>query len=393
MHPMLEIMKRFFLLLYFTLGMFGTGCQSADSTASTPPPKAAASSPNELVLTPEQVSQLGIQSIRVVKNGLGIPISVQGKAIPNHHGTGVVSAPISGRIIRLYAHQGQMVRKGQVVAELESLEFATLAAEYLQAESDLHYRKLEWERLQALYEKNLVPQSEVQRAEAEKMRATTQIRVTETKLTATGIGRSYLQQWASRKIQQPTLPVYALVSGMVNTQDVQIGQSVVAYAQMMTLIPTTEVMVEAFVSPEQAPRIQVNDEATVRLQGQTEVIRMTVVGVQATMDEARHAVRVLLESQTLNGFPKPGQLVQVEFSTLVDDFATQIPLSAIEYEGDDAHVFVQKAENRYERRPVKVLRLLGDAALISEGLQGDETIAITQVFTLKSLSRLAEFAE
>ncbi|HRK73164.1 MAG TPA: HlyD family efflux transporter periplasmic adaptor subunit, partial [Rhodothermales bacterium] len=189
------------------------------------------------------------------------------------------------------------------------------------------------------------------------------------------------------------LPAGQSVSGMIQNHNVQIGQSVMAYGQMMDIVPTQSIMVEAFVSPEQASSIRQGEEATLYMQGQPEVVRMTVTAIQAHMDETRHAVRVLLESQTLNGFPKPGQLVQVSFVGLNNGFATQVPLSAIEYEGDDAYVFVWKSSKQYERRAVKIIRLLEDMALISEGLNSGESVAVSEVFSLKALSRMAEFSE
>ncbi len=388
MKTMISLLRSYtFLLMIFT----GMGC--ASDSPSTPTKEVSTMSPNTVLLTAEQIGKLNIQTVQVSQNNTGIPVVVQGKAMPDRRGMGVVSAPISGRILRLYAYEGEMVRKGQMVAELESLEFATLAAEYLQSETELRYRNQEWERLSALYEKNLVAQSEVQRVEADKMRATTQLRAAETKLTATGISRAYLNQWAARKVQTPTLPIYAPVSGMIQNHNVQIGQSVMAYGQMMDIVPTQSIMVEAFVSPEQASSIRQGEEATLYMQGQPEVVRMTVTAIQAHMDETRHAVRVLLESQTLNGFPKPGQLVQVSFVGLNNGFATQVPLSAIEYEGDDAYVFVWKSSKQYERRAVKIIRLLEDMALISEGLNSGESVAVSEVFSLKALSRMAEFSE
>lgn len=369
------------------------GCTSEAEAPPAPTSKAATTPPNVLSLTPKQLRSLNIQSVQVGQQSVGIPILVQGKAVPDHQGMGVVSAPISGRILRVYAYEGNVVRKGTVVADLESLEFATLAAEYLQSETELRFQTKEWERLQALYEKNLVAQSEVQRAEAAQMRAQTQLRASETKLTATGISRAYIRQWVSRKTQNPTLPVYAPVSGVIHNHNINVGQSVLAYTQMMDIVPTESVMVEAYATPAQAQNIRNGDEATIHMPGQNEVLRMSVIGLQASMDEERHAVRILLESRTVNGFPKPGQSVQVAFSTLSSGFAFQVPLSAIEYEGNDAHVFVKKADHQYERRPVKIHRILADMALVTEGLNSGESVAVSHVFTLKALSRMTDFAE
>lgn len=380
----------------FVLGslFWGMGCGSGTPSEAPPAPVAEVKSmPNLLNLSAEQRQKLKVETLEVRLRGAGIPTTVNGVAIPDHHGMGVVSAPISGRIVRLFAHEGDVVSNGQVVAELESLEFASLSADFLQAQTEARFRKQEVERLKALQSQNLAAQIEVQKAESEQSRAMAALRAAETKLTATGITQAYLAKWANQQIKRPTLQVLAPVSGIINQHEISVGQSVAAYAQMMDILPTDMVMVEAFLSPEQAEKVQAGDEAMVRMNGQTEVLRMSVLRTQATMDAERHAVRVLLESHSINGFPKPGQQVQVEFAALGTGSVIEVPLSAVEYEGEDAYVFVQKAEASFEKRAVKVARLMGDAALISEGLQAGERIATTEVFTLKALSRMNEFAE
>jgi membrane fusion protein, heavy metal efflux system len=70
-----------------------------------------------------------------------------------------------------------------------------------------------------------------------------------------------------------------------------------------------------------------------------------------------------------------------------------VPLSSIEYEGDLATIFVQLDPNTYEKKYIKVRRLTGEAAIVESGLNGNETIAISQVFSLKALSKFEEFGE
>jgi cobalt-zinc-cadmium efflux system membrane fusion protein len=70
-----------------------------------------------------------------------------------------------------------------------------------------------------------------------------------------------------------------------------------------------------------------------------------------------------------------------------------VPLEAIQYEGQEAVVFVAHDASTYERRPVSLLRVNATTAFVEDGLEAGEAVAITQVFTLKALSRFDLFGE
>ena len=90
---------------------------------------------------------------------------------------------------------------------------------------------------------------------------------------------------------------------------------------------------------------------------------------------------------------KPGQnlRMQVQVSTQVP--LIYIPIKAIQYEGDQAAVFVKIDENKYDKRTVRLDRLTGEFAIVKDGLEAGNRVAVTQVFALKALSKYGEFAE
>ena len=90
---------------------------------------------------------------------------------------------------------------------------------------------------------------------------------------------------------------------------------------------------------------------------------------------------------------KPGQNVrmQVEVSTPLP--LIYIPVKAIQYEGNNATVFVKLENKKYDKRIINIDRLAGEYAIVKEGLKAGNEVAVTQIFALKALSKYGEFAE
>ncbi len=72
----------------------------------------------------------------------------------------------------------------------------------------------------------------------------------------------------------------------------------------------------------------------------------------------------------------PGQFVQVFLRTGVDRDATTVPTRAVQTSQKGSFVFVVGADGKVEMRLVHVARTQGDSSVISDGVQGGETVVV-----------------
>ena len=70
-----------------------------------------------------------------------------------------------------------------------------------------------------------------------------------------------------------------------------------------------------------------------------------------------------------------------------------MPMEALTYEGNDPIVFVQKSDLIFEKRKIEVPEFRGKYAVVRKGLDKNEKIAVSQVFSLKALSRFDKISE
>ena len=91
-----------------------------------------------------------------------------------------ISARISAEIIALHVKEGDMVQKGQLLVELDRQRFEALKSRaesaVTSAEASLKRAKADYVRVRGLFDQNLVSQSELDAAEAERLLAESQLK-------------------------------------------------------------------------------------------------------------------------------------------------------------------------------------------------------------------------
>jgi cobalt-zinc-cadmium efflux system membrane fusion protein len=214
-----------------------------------------------------------------------------------------------------------------------------------------------------------------------------------------GISPDEVQNWDPfTSDPKAELTIRAPISGVLNEHLIDLGESVNAYDKLLDIIDNTEVLVRGFVSPADAPFVRegtpvVIAEKTGEGIPQGKRIEGKVTSVNPALDEENRSIVLNSIVPTQNGWPIVGQSVRMIYAAQPLDSTFTIPLSAIQFEEQDAAVFVQQAPRQYVKRVVQVERMTENRAVIGAGLEPGEKIAITQVFSLKALERFEQFAD
>jgi cobalt-zinc-cadmium efflux system membrane fusion protein len=320
--------------------------------------------------------------------------SIPGEAYPAPEHFAVVSAPIGGRVARVAAHEGEAVRKGQVVLELESIGFADMVAAYLEARADEAFYRTQEERVAMLVERKISPQAALDRASAERQRADARVSSTFGRLRALDLPASVIDALQNETRDRPLLPVYAPISGVIDQHNIDLGTSVSEYQELLTIVNPAWVMVRAFADPEDARPIRPGTPVRIarRTSGGDE-LEATVTSVSPALDAENRSVALNILLATRDGFPVPGQSVRIEVTTPSDEPLFRVPTEGLLYDGDQPAVFVRRSADTFELVPVELERVTETHAYIRSGLTDGDEVAVTEVFSLKALVRYGEYAE
>jgi len=311
---------------------------------------------------------------------------------PNH--VSIISTPIDGRISRISTQEGQAVKQGQEMFSIESLEFGNMVSEYLQAVSEETFQTSRLQRLEQLVEQTISSKSELDRARSDFQRAKTTVIAAVSKLKAIGVPEKEINAFKTAESIDPTLKIHSPINGIMDQRLVELGQSVNALQMLARVLDISHVLVRGYVSPEDARFISAGDSVKIlRRQNDTFEMRAVVTSVNPGLDENNRSVVVNILLATNENWPKPGENLHLSIETSSKIEVISVPVEALTYEGNDPIVFVQINESTFEKRKVDVQEFREKYAVVRNGLDKNERLAVTQIFSLKALSRFDKIAE
>ncbi|MFL6467889.1 MAG: efflux RND transporter periplasmic adaptor subunit, partial [Pyrinomonadaceae bacterium] len=140
----------------------------AGCSSSVPPVVSVSTVPSE----PTAGIEVEIVQAAALEGG----ITATGKVLVTEDRTASIGPVHEGRIVRLYAGQGDVVSKGQKLADLESADIDEAEADYLKALTDyenarrtsaaeVKFAQATYDRTKLLFEKEITPRKNLEQAE------------------------------------------------------------------------------------------------------------------------------------------------------------------------------------------------------------------------------------
>lgn len=392
------------------------GCADGSPPAASaepvgvPPSLQGAAGAVVVTLTDPQAAALAVETAEVRVDGGTVEIALPGLVEPSPDDFAAVSAPVSGRVIRVLAHEGEAVRRGQTVAVIQSMEAAALSASateataaiteaeagVAQAEAEAALQRQQVERYTQLVAERISPQARLDQARADLHRAEAALRAANASVAAAraraGGARDQLAA-AGGAGRGGTVAVVAPRSGLVDRHTVDLGGAVMAYDELMTIVGQGEVMVKGQATPDQAARLRSGDGVSVRSASDPSVaVAATVTSVAPAASTSDRSVPVYVKVPAGRGI-RPGQSVTLSVVAEGDGRQLAVPLAAVAYDGDRATVYVRTGPRTFEQRPVELGPPGDETAPVLSGLDAGDRVAVTNVFDLKALARFEAYGE
>ena len=386
-----------FLVFLVSISSCGNKTESAqkEKSGSDTPPSVSNVKPENLVkLSAKEMGELKIQTIAVTSSMQKYSIAAPGVVFPAPNHISIISTPIDGRISKILVQEGQPVKIGQELFSIESLEFGNMVSEFLQAVSEETFQTSRLRRLEQLVEQTISSKSELDRARSDYQRSKTSVIAAVSKLKAIGVPDQEITAFKTAESIDPTLKIHSPINGIMDQRSVELGQSVNALQNLARVLDMSHVLVRGYVSPEDARYIVAGDSVKIsRRQNDSFAMKSVVTSINPGLDENNRSVIVNVLLATDQSWPKPGENLHLSIITSAPVEVITIPMEALTYEGNDPIVFVQITESNFEKRKVEVPEFRDKYAVVKSGLAKNEKIAVSQVFSLKALSRFDKIAE
>lgn len=289
---------------------------------------------------------------------------------------------VSGYVQRVAFEEGQLVRKGDLLFEIDPRPYrAALAraeAELARARSEARLAAAQDERARALVEARAISREEFETRSAASAQGNAAVRAAEAAVAAARLDLEFTQ-------------VRAPVDGRAGRAMVTVGNLAQADATVLTTVVSQDPVHVYFEADEQTWLRYSRDAAAGRGDGERKV-RVGLAGeeglphegtldfIDNRVDPATGTIRARAVLRNPDGLFTPGLFARVQLEDARETTALLVDDKAVLTDQDRKYVYVVDGEGRAQRRDIRIGRLADNGLrIVEEGLQAGDRVIVSGV--------------
>ena len=322
-------MKRLFFCAMLLLGV---GCTSSDKPRTT---------------DPIRVGTLVVEPNADINNGIYV-------GVVEEENSAALSFPVAGTITRIFVNEGDQIRKGDLIAELDP---TTSRQTFEAAKAALGQARDAYSRLKKLYDTKSLP--EIQWIEAQ-----TKLRQAE---AAYGIAEKNLND----------CKLYAPFSGVVGKKRMAAGETALPGSPVMTLLEIGQVKIRFSVPEQEIASITSDSRVKVSVPALND--SLMVAGQIEKGMVANPAAHTYDVRATINNHERkllPGMVCRVNVNPSRPVEGITVPVRAVQQKGNGEKFVWLVQGDSVVLRPVVIGHFVNNDIVISSGLHTGDRIVI-----------------
>lgn len=330
-------MKNIFLIYIFATTFFLISCSEEKKVVDT----TKATNTDFLVLTESQLATLNIKFAKPDRKQIVENVYLNGKvkSLPNLSAT--VSSNIEGKVDKIFVVEGSIVRKGQALMTLSSMELIELQNAYMTAESETDFSTIELERQKELIKNNVGALVDLQTAEAKYNSCLSREKTLKAKLDLLGISVTNLQDPKNVNVAT-SVTIESPIDGYVINLPVSVGVLASVQTILAEIVNVSELHAEIYVYDKDIDLVQDGQTVEIDFVNHTlATVKGTVKSISRSIDPETKAIEVHVTFSAPKGaLVLPGMSVRaIVLNKDKDVTAHAVPLSAVLQEEDNYFVF------------------------------------------------------
>lgn len=377
----LRLLATLFIML--SVGSY-TGCEKNPEEASGAKVTPAPAPSGVLLLKLDEIARAGIEVTPVTHGEFRVHREFPATVQPNENELAEVTTLIRGRVVQVHVDFGQDVQKGTLLALLHSTDLGLAEAAYLKAGAKLHEAELVYERARDLHQHKAVSLAEFQKREAEWRTARAEGREARNRLELLGVQEQEIQRLDREQTIRADVPLRAPFAGRVIMRNITRGEVVETAQKLFTVADLSDVWVVGNVPEKDVQFVHHDQSVEVRvLAYPQEVFPGKITYIGDVLDPATRTMRLRVT------VPNPQRRLKPEMFATVRVYAPPkslltVPLAAVQSGPAGKMVFVQRGQEQFEVRTVKLGEESGEVVAILDGLREGELVVTKGAFVLKS---------
>lgn len=296
-----------YLLISINILMVLVACSTEKSTAEN-----NRETNNHLVqLTAQQIKSAGIELGKIEQKNISSVILVNGKIDVTPQGFITMNIPLGGYVKTTRLLEGMAVKKGDVLATLEDIQYIQLQQDYLTAKAQFTKIESEFNRHKELNQSKAVSDKIFEEAKANYLTQQVLIKSLEEKLQMIGINAQKLSAQTISK----TITIYSPIDGHVASVNAHVGKYLGPSDLLCELVSTSDLILTLSVFEKDLGKLTIGQKVNAfstsnTLQASTFTIKH--IGQRIS---AKNTVQLQCVPDQLPATILPGMFMQAEIET------------------------------------------------------------------------------
>jgi len=385
------------ILAVLIAAFLAPGCGQNEAPPKEPEGSGETHEEGRVELTPEALETISLKTAAAERRPVGGGIKTTAVIEPDKTRIAHVTPRIPGRVSSVNAFLGDRVTKGEVLAELDSIELGQAKAEYLKARADLEVAHANFRREERLYGRQISSEKEYLDARGEFLRAEAALNTSAETLRLLGLSDADVKaiSWTGRNYQASIFPLTAPFDGTIIEQHTVLGELITPENNAYTIVDLTHLWIQLDVYEKDLRHVGRGKPVDVAVDAYPgEKFTGEVTYVSDVLDESTRTARARVEIENPDGRLKPGMFASALISTPAEgEDALTVPASAVQQVRGKPAVFVRSGEGVFEAREITAGREAGGYVEVLDGVSPGEEVVTEGGFYLKSLMLREEMGD
>ncbi len=323
-------------------------------------------------LSPEQISSSGVQITSVRQGDLSHQVNVPGRIITDADRMAQIVPKVSGIVTEARKNLGDTVKKGEVLALIESREMAEASAEYQAAGRSAELARTTHNREKTLWQKKITAEQDYLTAKNAWQEAQIRLDLAKQKMETLGGVSGKASRY--HELKSP-------LDGLVVERELTLGEFVDTSKKAFTVADLSILWVEIALPPDDLPKVKEGQTAVVSSSGKQSEGKL--IFVSPVINPDTRSAKAIIELNNSDGTWRSGDYANASIVTDTQAAGLIIPQEAVQTIEGKPVVFV-KTEEGFEKRAITTGKKDGDHLEVTSGLVPNEQVAIGNTFILKA---------
>ncbi|MEP6949760.1 MAG: efflux RND transporter periplasmic adaptor subunit [Ginsengibacter sp.] len=288
---------------------------------------------------------------------------------------------VSGQVISVHVSLGDKVRRGQILADINSADVAGNYADLSTVNSDAAIAEKEYKNAEQLYKNGISSEKDFMQSKLEYDKAMNAVRKVQMQIAINGGGKT--KAGGSYIITSPS-------DGFIVEKNITAGSFIRNdnSQNLFTISNMQDVWVWANVFETDIQKIKAGQPADVTtLAYPGKVFHGKVDQVNSVLDPMSKAMKIKIVLSNTDMILKPQMFTNITLAERESQKALEIPSNAIISDGGKNYVVIYKDKYHVDAQEVNLLKVEGAKTYVTQGLkEGDLIISKNQILIYNSLT-------